>query len=218
MDISSDPPRQLIWVPIIHTQADLGSLSQSIRELHIRRLGKSQWERRTQAIDDVWRQTRADIDALGLDYGKVRLYQDGLPDSGHEEEIVRDLAEAGSQNHLLLLDLLSRGARLTGTEAPALLLEEYEAARQLLVALNATRNKRPPDRRRGDSSKALLDRRDRYIAERIARTLQPGETGLVFLGMLHSLEGRLPLDINVRRLSRNDAAAPRKASSKPDDG
>jgi signal transduction histidine kinase len=65
----------------------------------------------------------------------VRLYQDGLPVCGREEEIVRDLAGSGSQNHQILLELIARGARLTGSESPSLLLEEYELARQLLVGL-----------------------------------------------------------------------------------
>jgi hypothetical protein len=48
--------------------------------------------------------------------------------------------------------------------------------------------------------KALLEKRDRYLADRIDRTLSPRETGLVFLGMLHSLTGLLPANVQVTRL------------------
>jgi len=43
----------------------------------------------------------------------------------------------------------------------------------------------------------LLDRRNRFIAYRINTTLCTGETGILFLGMLHSLENLLNKDINV---------------------
>ena len=85
-----------------------------------------------------------------------------------------------------------------GTESPELLLEEYNLARETLAASGQGK---PPGAspQQGAVAKALLDRRDRYIAERIAQTLQPGDTGVVFLGMLHSLAGRLPPDIKIVR-------------------
>lgn len=191
--------RQVIWIPILHTQADLGSMSASVQKLHVRRHGQAQWDRHLQTIHDSWRHIEHAIEGLHLDYTQVQLYQDGLPNSGHEEQIVRDLARAGSHNHRLLLHLMARGARLVGTESPELLLEEYELARQVLVALEERRT-RTVDRRQHELSQRLLEQRDCYIAERIRETLQPGGTGLVFLGMLHALDGRFPDDIVLRRL------------------
>jgi hypothetical protein len=149
-------------------------------------------------IDRIWRGIRARIEKMRLDYPQVRLYQDGLPTCGHEAEIVRDLALAGSQNHRLLVDLMAKGARLTGTESPEFLLEEYNLAREALVA-SAPREAPEAARRRGERTRTILEKRDQYIAAQITRTLQPGETGLIFLGMLHSLVGRLPPDIEVVR-------------------
>lgn len=193
------PQRRLLWVPVIHTEADLGSMSEAVRQVHVRSRGKSHWERRLQTVEQLWQQTRQAIDGLDLNYPHVCLYQDGLPNSGHEVEIVRDLAQAGSLNHQLVLELMSRGARLIGTESPELLLEEYQLAQQVLAAL-AGRQGRVLARRQHELSQALLDRRDEYIARRIAETLPAGDTGLIFLGMCHSLEGRLPADVIVTRL------------------
>ena len=78
------------------------------------------------SVDKLWKQIRQMIDGLGLDWANVRLYQDGLPICDHEETIVRELANKGSANHQLLVELIDRGARLTGTESPQLLIEEYE--------------------------------------------------------------------------------------------
>jgi hypothetical protein len=46
-------------------------------------------------------------------------------------------------------------------------------------------------------SDSLLKRRDQFIADRINDTLCPGETGILFLGMLHSLRHLLDEQIKV---------------------
>ena len=192
--------RALIWIPIIHTQVDQGSMSEAIRQLHIRRQGAESWEQHVQAVEDMWRDIREELARLSLCYAQVRLYQDGLPECGHEAKIVQELAAAGSHNHALLLELMQRGAQLMGTESTELLLEEYELARQVLVALGA---KPSPvaERRQQEWGRRLLERRDRYIADRIRKTLAAGETGLLFLGLLHSITRRLPPDIRIRKMA-----------------
>ena len=60
--------RLLILVPIIHTEADLGSLSESVRRSHIERTGTEQWDRRRVAVADLWRTIQSQIESLHLDY------------------------------------------------------------------------------------------------------------------------------------------------------
>ena len=64
--------RLLILVPIIHTEADLGSLRESVRRSHIERTGTEQWDRRRVAVADLWRTIQSQIDGLQLDYARVR--------------------------------------------------------------------------------------------------------------------------------------------------
>ena len=196
----SSQTRHLILVPIIHSENDLGSMSESIRKIHLHRHGSDIWERRVKTVGQLWQDLQKKIEELGLDYSHVRLYQDGLPTCGRELDIVRDLAKAGSINHQILLSAIERGAVLTGTESPELLLEEYELAKQVLAKLGSGHDGEV-DSRQQLIGKQLLEKRDQYIAERIAETLQPGETGLLFLGMLHAIENRLPPEIQVGRLS-----------------
>ena len=139
------------------------------------------------------------VERIEVPPAQMRLFQDALPVCGFEERIVRELADAGGANYRLLLDLMVKGAKITGTESPHLLVEEYELNRKALEG-------------RGDEtlrtrSRTLIDARDRFIAERIASTLQPGETGIIFLGMAHSLEGLLPDDIELRRITLGESAA-----------
>ena len=197
----SESSRELIWVPILHTQADMGSLSESLRSLYSKRLGKGEWERHVEGVADMWRGIQDKIEQLDLDYRALRLYQDGLPTCGHEGEIVRDLARAGSQNHRLLISLMDKGAVLTGTESADLLLEEYKLVQEMLGSFQSGAPGNPDEIQR-NRRKALLKERDRYIAGRIDETLLQGETGLIFLGLLHSLQDELPQDIQLMPLDR----------------
>ena len=231
--------RYLLHIPIIHSQAEMGSLSPTIQAMKVRKLGTKGWERNVSLIDGIWTQIDQTIDSWSLPYEKVRLYQDGLPVCGRELEIVSELAQAGSRNHQLLLRLRGRGAILMGTESADLLVREYRLIKQTLAAVGPATLARPEpsgggqnSSRRGvgrhccaaqefraeqqlcptgmaknfvgrrepsrqESSRSLLKRRDQAIAERINHTLRRGEIGLLFLGMLHSLEGWLARDIQV---------------------
>jgi hypothetical protein len=193
--LASGDARTLIYFPIVHTQADMGALKESVARVTLNKVGRAGLARKTAAIDQIWTEIEAAIDALPLSFDRVRLYQDGLPVCGREAEIVTELAQAGSRNHQLLLRLMTQGAVLMGTEEGDLLVQEYQLARQSLTT-------RPPRAAglaasRRALSQALLQGRDQFIARRINETLKSGETGILFLGMLHSLERHLHPDVKV---------------------
>jgi len=186
--------RRLIHIPIIHTSADLGSLSESVRAQYLAQFGPLMWMQRERAVEKLWGAIRARINRLDVAYNTVRLYQDGLPVCGFEQQIVGQLARAGSCNHQLLLELIGKGATLMGTEDPQLLMQEYQMHQQCAASLARADQARGQQAARAQS---LLEARDRFIAQRIAETLAAGETGLVFLGAAHRLEMSEFPDIRV---------------------
>jgi hypothetical protein len=187
--------RTLIYFPIVHTQADMGALKESVTRVTLEKMGRVGLSRKAAAIDKIWTAIEAVIDALALTFNRVRVYQDGLPVCGREAEIVTDLAWAGSRNHRLLLHLMAQGATLMGTESGDLLVQEYQLAKQSLTS-RSPRSAGVAAHRRA-LSEALLKRRDEFMAQRINDTLKSGETGILFLGMLHSVERYLHPDIEV---------------------
>ena len=188
--------RTLIYIPVIHDQADMGNLRESVRQAALRKLGEKTWRRKVKLVDQIWTEAETIIDNLRLSFDKVRLYQDGLPVCGREIDIVTDLAKAGSRNHRLLLCIMEKGATVMGTESAELLVEEYQLFKSIL---NARNSKKTPkiDECRKALSESLLERRDRYVADRINSTLREGETGILFLGLLHNLEKRFDKDIKL---------------------
>ena len=192
------PPitRSLLYFPIIHAPADLGALREPVQRISVGKLGRETWQRNVELVEQLWSAIQDTVASAGLDYHKLRIYQDGLPDCGRELQIVADLARAGSRNHQLLLQLIEQGATLMGTEAPDLLLEEY----QLMIQIFASGDPEDAARKEAEQKelrKSLLERRDYYIAQRINRTLGKQETGILFLGLLHAVTGFLDADICV---------------------
>jgi hypothetical protein len=188
--------RTLIYIPIIHTETDMGTLSESIQKSTLQKFGKKGLKRKEDMIDNLWTEIERVIDNFALSYEEVRLYQDGLPVCRREAEIVTELAKAGSRNHRLLLLLMKKGATITGTESLELLMEEYELDKQILAARGA-RGKARIEASGKAMMDSLLKRRDRFISDQINSTLCAGETGILFLGMLHSLHNTLDNDIQV---------------------
>jgi hypothetical protein len=186
--------RSLIYVPIIHTQADLGALGELVQRIKIKRLGRRAWNHNAHLIDGLWTKIEGAIAGLKLDYERVRVYQDGLPECGRELEIVAELAKVGSRNHRLLLELHEKGARIMGTESPELLIEEYKL---MTAHLAGDRNQTVKGSASQVAMRGLLAKRDQYIANRIDCTLLAGESGILFLGMLHSLSTLLAKDIRL---------------------
>lgn len=192
--------RVLYYVPIIHTAADLGSQAQAIRERLRAHVGQAALDRRDEAIQRMWGAIRDRLLALDVDWRQVRIFQDALPVCGREREIVAQVAAQGSLNHALLALLVEKGATLEGTEEPRALVAELERAKRLAALETAPPASDAQLRALKEEGDRLLERRDAYIAARIDATLRPGETGLIFMGLLHRVDALLPSDIEVRAL------------------
>lgn len=185
--------RVLIHIPIIHTQAEMGTLAKEIGSRLAKELGPRWLQKKETAVDNLWDNIETMLAEIDLPFARVRIYQDGLPVCGREMEIVNELANAGSRNHRVIADLAKKGATIMGAESGELLIEEYRRVKQILAQSGVAAKADPMI----DAGAALLQKRDQFIAERIDRTLQPGEIGILFIGMLHSVQRYLAKDITV---------------------
>ena len=174
--------RSLIYVPVLHSPGDMGSLASVIPRPadYGAQVGR------------YWDAVEADFRDMGRRWQEIHVYQDGLPDT-RPDIVARIVADVDSPNYRLLRWLASQGATVVGTEDPVLLQEEYEllkasvtdeAARQAYAARAA----------------GLLESRDRYIATRIGDTLPSASTGVLFIGLQHEVARILPPDIQVTSL------------------
>lgn len=189
----------MFYVPILHTEPELGTLAAKVGKAGQEILGTNRWQVHKKTVKCFWKQTAKVFGKL--DVSGFKIYQDSLPASGLLGlKIVRENAKSGSLNHKLILDLVKRGAKVVKTENGALLKEEYFLVKDLAEASNILggiiaylRLKR--------RQKRLLFQRDKFIAQRIDKTLEAGETGVAFLGANHEVVSILStLQIKVIKL------------------
>ena len=190
--------KTLIYVPVIHTSADLGSLAKDVTDRGIADLGEYIWEKHQATVEKFWDVISDYFDSI--DVSGMKIYQDGMVADGEVgQRIVEEGAKSGSRNYELVARLLKRGAILVKTEDFKLVKEELDR----LVALTRGQSiahkliafikyKLVKDR--------LLDKRDKFIADRINETLKPNEKGIIFIGAYHNIKNKLTGDIQIKEI------------------
>lgn len=190
--------RELLYVPIIHSESDLGSLGAAIDRRSASLYGEKRWAEHKETVARFWKSV-ADY-LLSLDVGGLKIYQDGLAANGElGRRIVEEAARRGSTNHQVVLQLLSKGAEVRKTEDASLLMEELRLAREESGAASI------PNLGDLSFSKArLTEERDKFIARTIDETLKQGETAVLFIGAYHNVHLYLPADITVEYLKEQE--------------
>lgn len=187
--------RRLLCVPIIHSQADMGSAGAALSRASSALTGELRWARHEEVAGRFWESVSAYL--RSFDPRQLKVYQDGLAAGGPTgRRIVQEAAARGSKNYRLVLELVHGGAELRKTEDAALLLQEQENILGLLQpgrgqdkARNAEQYQQRRDR--------LMAERDRFIAGAIDATLKEGEAGVLFIGASHDVAAHLPGDVRV---------------------
>ena len=185
--------RQLLYFPIVHDQFDMGTLGESVKQATIKKLGRTGWKQMVSKVDRLWDDIEKKINKLSVPFDTVRIYQDGLPVSSRELDIVNELAYSGSRNYKLLYDMVNKGVMLMGTEDSELLLEEYDSAKSQFGSGKLL----PKNNLQLFESSKLLEKRDKFIAQRINDTLCLGETGVIFIGALHNIKPWIAQDVTI---------------------
>ncbi len=191
--------KKLIYIPIVHNSADLGSLGSRLSSEGARRYGDSLWRDHLEQVDNSWNNVEIEISRQlkRTPLNRIKIYQDGLPVVDEIGiKIVNDAAKNGSKNYLIIERLLARGARLELAENKELLLSEYSL-------LSDIKNAVTPQKQLESFliyqkvSQELQVSRDLFIANQINVTLHDGEVGIAFFGASHAIIDKIDKDIKV---------------------
>jgi hypothetical protein len=194
--------RTLLYVPVIHTSADLGSIAKDVTKRGIADLGEDVWKDHIKTVEGFWDAISHYFDSV--DVTGIKIYQDGMVAGGEiGQNIVEEIAKAGSRNHELVLNLLKRGAFLVKTEDFNFVKEERDRLLALIRAKSIT-HKLIAFIKYKLVKNRLLNKRDNYIAKRIDETLNNGETGIIFIGAYHNIKKWLPKDIQITEIKDAD--------------
>jgi len=194
--------RTLVYVPVIHSSADLGSIAKEVAKRGVANLGQDLWEKHRRTVEGFWNAVSDYFDSM--DVKGVKIYQDGMvADDEVGKKIAEDTAKAGSKNYQLILKLLDRGAVLVKTEDFKLVKKEYDRLLAITQAKSITK-KIIAFIKYKLVKNLLLNRRDAFIAKRIDETLKTDEKGILFIGAFHKIKKRLPKSIQVREIKDTD--------------
>lgn len=190
--------KKLLYAPIIHMEADLGSVAAIIDKRSSQICGKEHWNQHKKAVSGFWDSIANYFDLL--DASNLKIYQDGLMiDGGLGKKIVEGGASKGSKNYQILLRLMEKGAEIRKTEDVHLLKQEYDS----LIKLSQTKS--PIEKILAYigyklRKNPLMKKRDKFIAQRINETLKDGEIGVLFIGVHHNVLPQISQDIIIQEV------------------
>lgn len=192
--------RTLIYVPIIHSVADMGSLGDALKRKSVSGLGENIWQKHTDTVSGYWSAIESYFESNELYVPGIKIYQDGMFVDGEiAMKLIGDGVKSGSKNSEIVLKLINRGAILIKTEDFKMVKDEYDGL-QLILKAKSNIKKLIQLVRYKILKPTLLRRRDRFIAATIDETLGQNETGVLFIGAYHNVMKRLPKDVSVIEL------------------
>jgi len=187
--------KKLLYVPIIHMEADLGSVASVINKRSSQVCGKEHWNKHKKTVSGFWDSIATFFDHLNTP--DLKIYQDGLMVNGKlGKRIIEEGAGKGSKNHQIILKLMEKGAKIMKTEDIHLLKKEYDS----LIRLSQTKS--PIERILAYigyklRKNPLMEKRNKFITQRINETLKDGETGVLFIGVYHNVLPLISKEITV---------------------
>ncbi len=194
--------RKLLYIPILHTEADLGRLAPALSRESMALCGQDIWEKHKTVVSQFWQRITDYL--LSLKVESLKIYQDGMAIGGEIGlKVVEEAASRGSSNHRLILELAQRGASIRKTEDPALLIGEIQNLLEAIgIGSGNSEDKRTEPNRMDYRTRRdeLMKARDLFIANTINETLKEGETGVLLLGSYHDVRPLLAKDITVQEV------------------
>ena len=199
--------RKLIYVPIIHMSADMGSIAKQVDKRGIAGFGEEFWKRHRETISGFWDVISDYFDYIDMDTRnrkKMKIYQDGMiAEREVGQKIVEEGIKSGSKNYELVLRLLKRGAILVKTEEFKMVKEELDRLLAITKSKSTSKKLIAFIKYRLIKNR-LLKKRDEYISKRIDKTLKDDEIGILFLGAYHNIKKKLPADIQIIELKNRE--------------
>ena len=188
--------RKLLYVPILHSSADMGSVAPSLENKGIAMTGIEGWESHKKTISKFWDSIEEYFKSLKVK--GLQIYQDGLPaDDELGMKVVNSAAAKGSKNYQIIKDLVSKGAKLVKTEDITILMKEVDLIKKM--ANSESKIKRLAIALKYKMLKnKMLRERDDFIADRINKTL--AKNGVIFIGAYHNIIPLLDKDITVEEV------------------
>jgi len=175
-------------------------MAAELTQKSIDEFGEEFWKTHVDTVNKYWEVISLYCDTIDFGGKPVKIYQDGMvADGGIALKIMEDSVKAGSKNYEIISRLVNRGAIIVKTEDLSMVKKELDMLKSIpssgtlimkvirIIRFKISRHK-------------LLVQRDKFIAESIDATLDPNETGIIFIGAYHHVLDKLRKDIVVKEV------------------
>lgn len=195
--------RTLYYVPIIHTSQELGSMGIFFERVEEQTLGRQKAVMLKMEIQNYWQLVAERLTHVPLMYNQLYIYMDSLPTLEEAKNLIqKDYVQRGLPTYLLIDSLVTKGAKLIGTESPELLQAECNHWQGVVQTIKEKRTVSfEEDSQSKKRAKELLQKRDAFIAQRINETLLDGYEAILFIGGLHKVIEELDKLEEARKLT-----------------
>jgi len=103
--------RTLIYVPIIHSTADMGSLGEELERKTVSNLGEHKWQKHIDTVNGYWGVIESYFENIDISVKVIKIYQDGMfVDGEMAMKMIGDGVKSGSKNSEIVSKLINRGA------------------------------------------------------------------------------------------------------------
>ena len=192
--------RKLIYIPIIHTNADMGSFGKELAKKSVALIGESKWQLHTDTVNGYWNAIETYFGNVKLNIKGIKIYQDGMFVDGEPAlKIIQEGINSGSKNSAIISKLIGQGALLIKTEEFKMVKKEYDCIQSIIHSKNSFQRFYFLLRYK-ILKPIILSKRDKFIVNRITETLGNNETGILFIGAYHHIIKKIPHDIAVVHL------------------
>jgi hypothetical protein len=119
--------RKLLYIPVIHSGSDTGTIAGNISRKGTAELGDETWQSNISTVEKYWDVIASYCEQLKFEENGLKIYQDGMVADGEiASKIIEDNLKMGSRNYQIISMLMNRGAEIVKTEDFGLVKKELE--------------------------------------------------------------------------------------------
>jgi len=192
--------RTLIYVPIVPSIAEVGSLEKELKGKNINSVGENYWQMHTNTVNGYWNAIESYFENINCYIPGIKIYLDAMFFAGTTSfKFLDEAIKSGSKKSEIVSKLIDQGAILVKTEEFKM-PQDQDFGFQNSDTSNSIFQKLIIRLRNKFSKRNYLKKRDLFIAKTIDETLNQKDTGILFIGVYNKVMNRLAKDITIIEL------------------
>jgi len=192
--------RTLIYVPIVPSLEEMGSLENESKCKSRASDGDNYWQMYTNTVNGYWNAIGSYFENISCYIPGAKIYLDALFFGGNTSFKFLDQGiKSGNKKSEIVSKLIDQGAILVKTEEFKMSKDEDIEFQNTLISKSIIQRLILRLRRRFSKS-IYLKKRDLYVAKTIDETLNQKDTGILFIGVYNKVMNRLAKDITIIEL------------------